>query len=65
MTAASGWLSGHVYFFHWGVVQISLPNFLVIALMLLVFVLALVLPFPHGEDRVAAPAGEQETRDER
>ncbi len=31
---------------HWGVVQISLTNLLIIAAMLAVFVLALLLPFP-------------------
>jgi hypothetical protein len=36
------------YYFHWGVVQISLANLLVIAAMVVIFVLALVLPFPHG-----------------
>jgi hypothetical protein len=34
---------------HWGFIQISVANLLVIGLMLVVFVLALVLPFPHGK----------------
>jgi hypothetical protein len=50
MTTATGLLGGHAYFLHWGVVQISLANFLVILVMLVVFVLALVLPFPGGRD---------------
>jgi hypothetical protein len=50
MTTASGLLSKPAYFLHWGVVQISLANFLVIVAMLVIFVLALVLPFPHGRD---------------
>ena len=33
-------------YLHWGVIQISVANLIVIGLMLLVFVLALVLPFP-------------------
>lgn len=33
-------------FVHWGVIQISVANIVVIALMLVVFVLALLLPFP-------------------
>ena len=33
-------------YIHWGVVQISLANLIVIAVMLVVFVLALFLPFP-------------------
>jgi hypothetical protein len=33
-------------FVHWGVIQISVANLVVIALMIIVFVLALLLPFP-------------------
>ena len=43
---ASGLLSGKAHYLHWGVIQISLTNFLIIAAMVLVFVLALVVPFP-------------------
>jgi hypothetical protein len=35
-------------YLHWGVVQISLANLIVIILMLVVFALALFLPFPGG-----------------
>lgn len=31
---------------HWGVIQISLTNLIIIGVMLLVFVLAILLPFP-------------------
>ena len=31
---------------HWGVLQISLTNLIIIALMLVLFVLAILLPFP-------------------
>ncbi len=48
MDAASGLLSKPAYFLHWGVVQISLANFLVIVAMIVIFVLALIIPFPHG-----------------
>jgi hypothetical protein len=48
MTVASGLLSKPAYFLHWGVIQISLANFLVIVAMIVLFVLALLLPFPHG-----------------
>ena len=37
-------------YFHWGFIQISLPNLVVIGVMLLIFVLALVLPFPGHAD---------------
>jgi hypothetical protein len=46
MPSAHGVLSRHAYFLHWGVIQISLTNFVIIVLMLVIFVLALVLPFP-------------------
>lgn len=36
-------------YLHWGVIQISLANFVVILLMLAVFALALFLPFPGGK----------------
>lgn len=40
-------------YLHWGVVQISLGNLLLIVVMLVVFVLALVVPFAraHRDDR--------------
>ena len=50
MISAGGPLSRHAYFLHWGVVQISLTNFVIIVLMLVIFALALILPFPHGSD---------------
>jgi hypothetical protein len=39
-------LNGPGNYVHWGVVQISVANLVVIAVMLLVFALALLLPFP-------------------
>ena len=35
----------------WGVIQISVANLVVIGLMVLLFVLALFLPFPKGRGR--------------
>jgi hypothetical protein len=37
-------------YFQWGFIQISLPNLVVIGVMLLLFVLALLLPFPAHAD---------------
>jgi hypothetical protein len=37
-------------YLNWGVIQISLTNFLIIVAMIVVFVLALVLPFPRGRE---------------
>lgn len=39
------------YFLHWGVVQITLANLLIVVAMIVVFALALVLPFPGGRKR--------------
>ncbi len=44
-------LNGTGYYIHWGFVQLSLANLVVIALMVIVFVLALILPFPGRKDR--------------
>jgi hypothetical protein len=33
-------------YLHWGVINISLANLLIIGVMILVFVCALVIPFP-------------------
>jgi hypothetical protein len=35
-------------YLHWGVIQVSVANLVVILLMLAVFALALFLPFPGG-----------------
>lgn len=48
-------MDGPAPYYQWGFIQISLPNLVVIGVMLLIFVLALVLPFPghagpHDED---------------
>ena len=37
------------HYLHWGVVQISVANLVVILLMVAMFVLALVLPFPGSK----------------
>ena len=39
------------HYVHWGVVQISVANLVVIGIMLALFVLALLLPFPKGRGR--------------
>ncbi|MHB1472810.1 MAG: hypothetical protein ACYCV4_04130 [Dermatophilaceae bacterium] len=35
-------------YFHWGVIQISVANLTIIGTMVLLFVLALIVPFPSG-----------------
>ena len=39
------------HYVHWGVIQISVANLVVIGLMVLIFVAALFLPFPKGRDK--------------
>jgi hypothetical protein len=42
-------LGGTGRYIHWGFIQISVANLIVIILMIVVFVLAIFLPFPrHG-----------------
>lgn len=36
---------------HWGAIQISVANLVVIGVMVVLFVLALLLPFPKGRNR--------------
>ena len=36
-------------YLHWGFILISVPNLLVIGAMVLLFAIALVVPFPNGE----------------
>jgi hypothetical protein len=43
-------LNGTGYYIHWGFFQMSLANFIVILLMIVVFILALLLPFPRGRN---------------
>ncbi|HXC79343.1 MAG TPA: hypothetical protein VNU19_20100 [Candidatus Acidoferrum sp.] len=35
-------------YFHWGFILISVPNLIVIGGMVVLFAIALVVPFPHG-----------------
>ena len=51
MSAPAALLGGTGTFVHWGFVQLSLANLIVIILMVLVFIAALVVPFPHASDR--------------
>ena len=39
-------LNGNGHYIHWGFIQISWANFVVILLMVAVFILAILLPFP-------------------
>jgi hypothetical protein len=48
LAAAAVNLNHPAHYIHWGWFQISVANFVVIVLMLIVFVLAILLPFPAG-----------------
>jgi len=39
------------HYVHWGVIQISVANLVVIGLMVLIFIAALLLPFPKGRGK--------------
>jgi hypothetical protein len=39
------------HYLHWGVIQLSLANLIVIIVMIVVFVLAMLLPFPKGRSQ--------------
>ena len=41
-------LNRRPYYIHWGVIQLSAANVVVIVLMILVFAAAILLPFPKG-----------------
>jgi hypothetical protein len=44
-------------YIHWGVIQISVANLAIIAVMVLLFILALVIPFPTHDDESADQEG--------
>lgn len=46
-------------YLHWGVIQISLTNLLIIIGMVVLFGLALVLPFPGGDQSEPTEAPSQ------
>lgn len=39
------------HYVHWGVIQISVANLVVIAVMIAIFAAAFLLPFPKGRNR--------------
>jgi hypothetical protein len=43
-------LNGPGHYVHWGFIQISVANLVVILLMVAVFILAILLPFPRRKD---------------
>ena len=51
MLAALINLNGSGHYIHWGFIQMSVANFVVIVLMIAVFVLAILLPFPRRKGR--------------
>jgi hypothetical protein len=43
-------MADSVYYFHWGVVQISLANLLVVAVMVIVFLAAIAVQLPRSPE---------------
>jgi hypothetical protein len=56
MMAAVFNLNHHATYVHWHFINLSLSNVILIAVMLLVFVLAILLPFPGRHTTGAAIA---------
>jgi hypothetical protein len=50
MAAVAGNLNHPAHYFKLGFIQVSMGNLVVILVMIAVFVLALLLPFPKGKD---------------
>jgi hypothetical protein len=44
-------LNGPGHYLHWGIIQISVANLVVIAMMIVLFVAAILLPFPGSRRR--------------
>ena len=61
MAAAQTLLAGAGHYVHWGVIQISLTNFLIIAGMVVVFILALIVPFPGAKEPDRSEQGHDES----
>ena len=50
MSAISIVAEGPGKYIHWGVIQISVANLIIICVMVLLFILALVVPFPTHDE---------------
>lgn len=50
MSAISIVAEGPGKYIHWGVIQISVANLIIICVMVLLFILALVVPFPSLDE---------------
>jgi hypothetical protein len=48
-------LNHHADFIHWHFIQLSVPNVIAIALMLIVFTAAILVPFPGHQRRGGTP----------
>ena len=63
MVVAAAALAGTGNYLQWGWFSISLTNLLIIVAMLVIFVLALLLPFPHGGPAEPAPVRTRDSAD--
>ena len=62
MLDASGLLNGRAHFLHWGVVQLSLTNLIVIVLMILVFAVAVLVRLPGHDSGKSGRGGSDDQR---
>jgi hypothetical protein len=54
------WVLAAGRYVHWAVVQISLTNLLIIAGMVVLFVVALVVPFPKSKEQAEPGKGDSD-----
>ncbi len=47
-------LNHHASYLHWHFIDVSVSNLLVVLAMIIVFVVAILAPFPHSRDRGGA-----------
>jgi len=57
MSALSIVAEGPGKYIHWGVIQISVANLAIIGVMILLFILALVVPFPSHDEQADEERG--------
>lgn len=54
--------SGSGTYVHWGVIHIGVTNLAIIGAMILIFVLAIVVPFPHARNQAHEGDGDGSQR---
>jgi drug/metabolite transporter superfamily protein YnfA len=60
MATAPAVSAGAGSYLHWGVISISMTNLLIIVAMVVLFVLAILLPFPGAADELPPEQSEDQ-----